>query len=153
MRRVPFDGLYNSCKNGRLSAAPCLVARHRPVPAGRRISEGSLLWIDDDKLMGISQFIHLGSSGKDRRRLGAAMQHDDKRYRCPWMIVVRCIDKVRATACLAMVDELLPGSSPGMDELGSRTQEQEGERSSTCYEKSSKSVHVSRETTPNCGKA
>ena len=112
-----------------------------------------MLWIDYDKLMGISQFIHLGSSGKVRRRLGAAMQHDDKRYRCSWVIVVRRIDKVRATARLAMVDELLPGSSPGMDELGSRTQEQEGEQSSTCYEKSSKSVQVSGETTPNCRKA
>jgi hypothetical protein len=47
----------------------------------------------------------------------------------------------------------LPGSSPGMDELGSRTQEQEGEQSSTCYEKSSKFVQVSTEIMPGCRKA
>src|SRR5437588_12962230 len=103
--------------------------------------------------MATSQFIHLGSIGKVRRSLGAAMQHDDKRYRCPWVIVVRRIDKVRATARLAMVDALLPGSSPGMDELGSRTQKQEGEQSSTCYEKSSKPVHISREPMPGYVKA
>ena len=109
--------------------------------------------VEHKKVVGIGQFIHLGPRGKVRRRLGAAMQHDEKRYRCPWVIVVRRINKVRATARLAMIDELLPGSSPGMDELGSRTQEQEGEQSSTCYEKSSKSVQVSGETTPNCRKA
>src|SRR6266487_7173718 len=116
-----------------------------PVPAGRWIIKGSLLRIDHDKLVGIGQLIHLGTRGKVRRRLGTTMQHDQKRYRCTRAIVLRCIDKVRATAHLTIVDELVPCSSSGMDKLGSRTQQQEGKQSGTCNETSSKSVQVSGE--------
>ena len=63
----------------RLSLAPALIIRPKPVPAPPRIGQAMLGWIDDEEAVFLGKAIHPGSRSEIIRGLGAAMQHHDQR--------------------------------------------------------------------------
>lgn len=94
--RVLFNRLNNPGNDRRLTTAAGLVGGQEPVPALGGVRATGLLWVYDDKLLLVGQRIHLGTIGKIRGILCAAMQHHDQRDNGS-LVAYRGVDKVGTT--------------------------------------------------------
>ena len=91
-----FDAIHHASKNGRFASAALLAASFIPCPAPGNVILSSLLRIEHQKVVGVSQHIEARSLGKIIRVLRTTMQSHEQRNRRTVRITTRNIQFVRS---------------------------------------------------------